>query len=521
MCIRDSSQTAGAEIMYAAVLEALQAREIEFLDADDIAEFSGNDGLNCAARPECPEILWDKIKGKLALTAPVGMKGETLNVLVEFHRPGKKDAIEFVQDELPAKKAGELAMDLALITQDLLNAKLGEGPEVGAAAVADLEGGDGGDPLGDITPGVAGAATGAAAGAAAAGAAVGAPPAPGAPSVDAPSVDAPSDASSEADAASEDTATPEAPAEDPAEAPAEDPAAAPAEGAAPVTAAPAAAPAADAPVSEAPSGFDPTATARSLGVTKRQFAKYEASGLSPDAWAAEMRVRSRRFFLELHAGVTMGDVKRRYATRVALQQEGETRFRPLGYYQRDAMLTGAAFSTAASLGYTPAWWLEGGLLFGLEFPRKELITGWEAYGPDDDYADRNPGSEDQVVYQPATALTVLLEPRLRLILASAGRVKPYLLGGYSMRFYDGYETDDLPQVAFPDRSGLVSSGPMAGLGISYDPRHRSSGFIEASGIKFLTPETIDQGEASVSRIPREEDGTGYAISIRAGVTTRF
>jgi hypothetical protein len=269
------------------------------------------------------------------------------------------------------------------------------------------------------------------------------------------------------------------------------------------------------------SAYDATATASSLGVTNGAFASYKDSGLSPAAWAASMKVRSRRFFLELHAGMVMGDVKRRYVTRVAIQQEGETRFKPLGYYERDVLLTGGAFSTGASLGYTPAWWIEGGLLFGVEFPRKELITGWEAYGPDDDYADRDPGSEDQVVYQPATALTLLLEPRLRLLMRSTGRVKPYLLGGYSMRFYDGYDTEDLPQVAFPNRSGFVSSGPMAGLGLSYDPQHKSSGFIEASGIKFLTPAEVDQGEQYVSRIPREEEGTGYAISIRAGVTTRF
>ena len=55
--LEEGTDAAGAEILYSAVLQALRAREIEFLDADDIAEFSGNDGLNCAARPECPEIL--------------------------------------------------------------------------------------------------------------------------------------------------------------------------------------------------------------------------------------------------------------------------------------------------------------------------------------------------------------------------------------------------------------------------------------------------------------------------------
>jgi hypothetical protein len=369
--------------------------------------------------------------------------------------------VEFVQDELPASKAGELAMDLALITQDLLNANLEAAPAVGVAALGDGE--PVGDPLGDI---LAGAAP------------IAAPPEAAAAEPVAPApVDAPAPADADADA--------------------------------------------DAPEPAAPSSTDATATARTLGVTQRAFAGYADSGLSPDAWAAQMKVRSRKFFVELHAGVVMGDVKRRFATRVAIQQEGESRFRKIGQYERDVMLEGAAFSTAVSLGYTPAWWLEGGLLFGLEFPRKELITGWEAYGPDDDYSTREPGSQDQVVYQPATALTLLIEPRARLLMRSTGTVKPFLLGGYSMRVYDGYDTEDLPQVSFPDRSGLVSSGPMAGLGLSFDPRHKSSGFVEASGIKLLTPKTSVYGADSVSRNPVEEDGSGFVVSIRAGVTSRF
>ncbi len=94
------SEPAGAEIMYSAVLEALRSRDVEFLDADDITELAGDKGKNCAARPECPEVLWEKLKGKLAMTATVGLKGETLTVTVNFHRPGKKEPVEFVQDEL-------------------------------------------------------------------------------------------------------------------------------------------------------------------------------------------------------------------------------------------------------------------------------------------------------------------------------------------------------------------------------------------------------------------------------------
>jgi hypothetical protein len=471
--LEEGTDAAGAEIMYSAVLEALRAREIEFLDADDIAEFSGNDGLNCAARPECPEILWEKVNGSLAMTATVGLKVDMLTVMVEFHRPGQKGAVEFVQDELPASKAGELAMDLALITQDLLNANLEVAPAVGVAALGD--GDPVGDPLGDILPGTGPMA--------APPIAASAPPVPDVPEAAAaePVVQTPADAPADADVDAD----------------------------------------VDEPEPAAPSSTDATATARTLGVTQRAFAGYADSGLSPDEWAAQMKVRSRKFFVELHAGVVMGDVKRRFATRVAIQQEGESRFRKIGQYERDVMLEGAAFSTAVSLGYTPVWWLEGGLLFGLEFPRKELITGWEAYGPDDDYSTREPGSQDQVVYQPATALTLLIEPRARLLMRSTGTVKPFLLGGYSMRVYDGYDTDDLPQVSFPDRSGLVSSGPMAGLGLSFDARHKSSGFVEASGIKLLTPETSVYGADSVSRNPVEEDGSGFVVSIRAGVTSRF
>ena len=67
----------------------------------------------------------------------------------------------------------------------------------------------------------------------------------------------------------------------------------------------------------------------------------------------------------------------------------------------------------------------------------------------------------------------------------------------------------------------MSSGPLGGLGFSFDPRNKASGFVEGSVIRFLSPQTVDVGREGMSQIPRPEEGTGYGVSVRAGVTTRY
>jgi hypothetical protein len=479
---KPGSESAGAEMMYAATIDALRDRRIDFLDDNDIRTFTGTAGDNCSLDAACPANLWGSLEGRLAMVGTVGMSGDQITVIVEFYRPDVDGPVEFVQDELPTKNVHQLAVDLALIADDLLRMK--ETPPAGAA--------------------VAAAGLGAVGGAAATAAILG-------------SLEDPSENGDGAAVASDPAfadAPPVVPLEEEPFLPQPEPAPEPA-----VVAEPAPKPVRKA--RPAPTATSNSSEQRQMGIPAYAYQMYQKSGKDAKQWMADEKVRSRRFFVEIHAGVALGDVKRRYATRVAVQEEGEGQYYTLAYYERDNLLPGAAFSVATSFGYTPVWWFEGGLLMGIEFPQKELITGWEAYTPDNEYGDRDPASSDQVIYPPATAMTLLLEPRVRFLFLPIGIVKPFGLLGWSTRFYDRYETPDLAHVKFPDRTGIVSSGPTAGFGLSYDPQHRASGFIESTFTKLVGPKIVDQGRENMSRIPEPDEGSGIIATIRAGVTTRF
>jgi hypothetical protein len=221
--------------------------------------------------------------------------------------------------------------------------------------------------------------------------------------------------------------------------------------------------------------------------------------------------------------MVFGDVQRRYSVRTALIQDGPDTFRAIGSYERDQFLPGTAFSLVVGAGYSPTWWLELGVNVGLEFPRKELITGWEAYGSLSDFDNGVLCTEcsDQTIFQPATALTFMIEPRMRLVLSPKGLVKPFLVTGWNTRFNDSYETPDLDKVAYQDRPGVQTYGPMGGIGLGFDPRKRASAFIESTYTHLLGPGILDTGRQFVRRMPIPAEGLGLVMTVRAGVVSRF
>ena len=75
---------AGAEIIYASMIEALTDRDIEFLDANDLETFIGSKAVNCASRTDCPQNLWMDIEGDLALTGTVSMAGDRISAKLEY-----------------------------------------------------------------------------------------------------------------------------------------------------------------------------------------------------------------------------------------------------------------------------------------------------------------------------------------------------------------------------------------------------------------------------------------------------
>jgi hypothetical protein len=262
---------------------------------------------------------------------------------------------------------------------------------------------------------------------------------------------------------------------------------------------------------------------RYMGLSKGLYDEFRASGLSRVEFLAEKRYRARTFYVEIAPGVAFGDVQRRYAVRTALIEDGPGTFRSVGSYERDQFLPSTAFSMVVAAGYAPAWWVDFGVGVGMEFPRKELITGFEAYASKGDYDRGNlcDTCTDQTVFQPATALTFVVEPRTRIVLAPTGVVKPYLTAGWSARFNDRYQTPDLEQVAFPDRPGVQSYGPFGGAGFGIDPRRRAGAFVEATYTHLLGPGIMDVGRQYVQSIPEPMTGTGAVMAVRLGAVSRF
>ena len=451
------SSQAGPEIVYAAMIEALGDRDLAFLDADDLREFVGEAAADCPARAQCPGNVWPDIEGELALLGTVTLSGEDVTAVVEYHKRGIEGAVEIFQAEFKAGVAARFAVDAALIAEDVLRMDASALPAA-TASLALTPTTVTADALGVINP---------------------------------LETDAP-------------PAMPEAPIE------------------APVAKRPAAvADVRPGRVSDRP--MTPVKERRYMGITRMLYEEYQASGMSRAEFLGAKRIRSKSFYVELSPGVVFGDVQRRYAVRTALVEDGPDTFRAIGSYERDQFLPSTAFSMVVGAGFAPTWWLDLGLNVGMEFPRKELITGFEAYASKADFDSGYvcPDCADQTVFQPATALTFLVEPRIRLVFAPAGLVKPYAVGGWNTRFNDRYDTPDLDKVAFQDRPGVQTYGPMGGFGFGVDPKQRASSFIEGTYTHLLGPGIMDVGRQYVQAIPEPVEGSGAVMTVRIGVASRF
>jgi hypothetical protein len=449
-----NTDAAGPEIVYAALVEGLQDRDIAFLDSSDLTAFMGNKADDCPSRPECPGALWMDIQGELALVGSVAMTGTRIDATVDYYRRGVDAPVEVFQAEFAAAEANRFGVDAALIAEDLL--KLGDD------AVAAVMLGSGLMAPATVTEDALGP--------------IGVEIAEEAPVVEEPKK-----------------------AERPAPVPP--------------------------PAAGRISGREmtPEDERRYLGLPKNLYEEFESGNQSRAAFIGAKRFRAKTFFVELSPSVVFGDVQRRYIARAMLLQRGVDDFETKGIYQRDQFLPGTAFAMVAGGGYAPLWWLELGVNVGLEFPRKELITGWEAYGSQASFeaGEICPTCSEQRTFSPATAISFMVEPRFRFVLVPTGPIKPFLVTAWTTRFNDAYETPDLDKVNYPDRPGVQSFGPTGGLGVSYDPRRRASMFLEGTTTKLLGPGVMDTGRQYIKLVPKEQVGTGMIVAVRMGVTSRF
>ena len=459
----DDQSAISAEAVYAAVVDALGDRDIAFLDAKDLKTFLGDAATDCVARTDCPGNLWMDIEGDLALLGTVKLNGDQVDATVNFHRRGSEGSIEVFQAVFAVANASRFAVDAALIAEDLLAmsdedlAAIGGVAAVGAVAAGAAQITE--DALGPISP------------------------------------ETPSEPEPEPE--------PVAPA----------PAAQPERGNTPD------------PTPEALGGrisdveMDEEQERRYMGLTVALYEEYKKSGQGRVAFLAAKKYRAKTFYAELAPGFVFGDVQRRY-TAIAYVEDNAAK----GYYERDQFLPGTAFSLVAGFGYAPTWWLEVGLNLGIEFPKKDFISGYEAYnGSPEDFKDgaNCPEFCDLVPFKPATALTFLIEPRVRVLMRPTGLVKPYAIVGWATRLYDGYDTPDATTVAYPNRSGAQTFGPLGGLGVGFDPRKKASAFIEASYTRLLGPGIHDTNVSVINNPPEALVGNDSVVAVRVGAVTRF
>ena len=458
----DATSRVGAEIVYASMVEALADRNISFLDADDMRRFLGPKGEGCVQRESCPNDIWPDIKGTIAVLGTVRMVGEDVSASIEFHRRGITVPIEFFQADFSAKQAGYFAVDAALIVEDLL--KMSE------------------EDLAALGLGAAGLSAAALA------------------------VDSATGPQNE-------TGTPEdafgAVYADPNPEPEPEPEPTYAGGES----------VAQQPVDGTSMSMSEDEERKHMGLPDSLYQQFKRSGLSREEFVANERFRAKTFFVEFAPGLVFGDIQRRYMA-IAQVVQGS----PEAYYERDQFLPGTAFSLTAGAGYAPTWWLEVGLNLGIEFPQKDFVSGYEQYANrGEDWASGHhcPEHCDLIAFKPATALTLVFEPRIRIILVPNGLTKPYFVYGWATRFYDGYDTPDFSNVAYPNRSGAQTFGPIAGAGARFDATQKASAFVEMAYTHHLGPGIFESGANAIQVKPRTEDGLGGLITVRAGFVSRF
>jgi hypothetical protein len=253
---------------------------------------------------------------------------------------------------------------------------------------------------------------------------------------------------------------------------------------------------------------------RKRGMPVWAWERYRSSGLQWDDWEKRALVRKDSVIVEAWGGAIWGDVDRQYDVRVAVDQRGDT-LETIGTFQRETYATSSSFTTGASVGYAPLWWLEAGLVAGVHGGRKSLTTGWEQY-LDGALVD---AETDDLGAVPAW--TGIAEPRLRFHLVPIGPVKPFLLAATPIRFTDGFPVTDLATLEYPDRPGAVGMGLSAGGGLAFDAPGRVCGFVEVPWTYWLTPAPYQQDTPAINDVPTGAVFSSQSLIVRAGLGVRL
>lgn len=252
---------------------------------------------------------------------------------------------------------------------------------------------------------------------------------------------------------------------------------------------------------------------------------FERSGLSVEDWLDEARIRTPAVFLELHGGAIMGDLDRRYDTRVAVYDEPNGAYSTRDVYTWETFLNGRGATGGVVLGYQATWWLDVGVFGGVQFGNKELSTGVEVWeeGGGSNGEDLLVISPDDVPQQ-VSAMLGVMEPRLRLYPLAMGPFKPYALIGFNLRFYDAYAVPDDPDTGtvYPTADGGIGFGPTLGGGLAIDANERFTGIIEVPWTYVVVPSGAStSGGTMLGTVPAQFRGVGQYICFKAGLGVAF
>lgn len=246
--------------------------------------------------------------------------------------------------------------------------------------------------------------------------------------------------------------------------------------------------------------------------------RFASSGLPLEDWLERSRVRTGHVYIELLGSAAFGDIARRYDTRVSIVSTDETNFTQSAPYEYEAFIQGVGGTGGLSVGYTPTWWLEVGILGGVAIGSKELSAGWEQ-------RDLNDGplvDQNTIIYEPVRGVMGVIEPRLRMFFVPTGPVKPYAIGGAHIRAFDGFDVPDVgTTVNYSDRQGGIGVGAQAGGGLAFEGISPVSGFIEVPWTYLIQPLPHEMAGEDLETVPNQAPGSRQVVQFRAGIGVRL
>ncbi len=239
------------------------------------------------------------------------------------------------------------------------------------------------------------------------------------------------------------------------------------------------------------------------------------AGKSEQQWMVENRVRSGRLTLQISGGMGFGDVSRGYLVDAQLKAKASDQDAEVlaGQASWEGATSGVGFSGFVAIGYSPLWYLDLSMSFGMLYGQKHLtVTTTDTACS---------GCEPEVAaYDPQAGVQALIEPRLRLLPLATGVAKPYLLAGLDVRIYDGFDVPD-DGLGYRNAPGGMGLAPSFGGGLYIDALPDVSFFIEVPYTMVVPAAGVSRTDPEVPTAPAAMEHMGGFVRALAGLEVRL